>query len=144
MNPDAPSAAVVIAPATAEEASSLFSSLLSGGFHPTIDDGTDSGDGPKLANYPILVPQPELKEAQAYLRGLRVHASSPASPAQTSRIMTPRAPTPPARAEPAPTPLKQFGKAVGALGMLVAVTLGIVVVVLVLQFVSRLIAHPPT
>ena len=143
MNPDAPSAAVVIAPATAEEASSLFAALLSGGFHPTIDYGPEA-DGPKLANYPILVPQPELKEAQAYLRGLRVHASSPASPAQTSRIMTPRAPTPPARAEPAPTPLKQFGKAVGALGMLVAVTLGIVVVVLVLQFVSRLIAHPPT
>jgi hypothetical protein len=131
MNAGAPSLAVVIAPDTAEEASRLFAALLSGGFHPTIDYGTDA-DGPRLANFPILVPQPQLREAQAYLRGLRVHAAAPVAGART--------PQPPVPEEPPLDQLKQLGQAVGVLAFLLLLTGAIVAVVLVLQMIGRMIA----
>jgi hypothetical protein len=131
------SPAVVVAPDTEEEAKALCASLRSGGFHPTLDEATDPG-GPRLANHPILVPQPELKEAQAYLRGLRSQAASAPPPGGRSAAAQHAYDLPP------PEPLlRTVTKTFAVVGVLVLLTLGIIAVVLVLQLLGRLITGRP-
>jgi hypothetical protein len=127
--------AVVLAPETAEEASRLFSALLAGGFHPTIDYGS----GGKLANFPILAPQSELAEAKAFLRGLG--ARPPAPVAQPQPMFDPNASDRPVGPIPAWKFNETVGKAVGVLGALIVLVGGIVALVEMLQYLSSLRGH---
>ena len=130
--------AVVLAPETADEASRLFSALLAGGFHPTIDYGAAE----KLANYPILVPQPELVEAKAYLRGVGARSPAPVQPQPHPQGMfdpnlsdRPVGPLPPWKFN------ETAGKALGVLVALIVLVGGIVALVEMLQFLSSLRSH---
>jgi hypothetical protein len=122
--------AVVLAPETAEEASRLFSALLAGGFHPIID--YDAAE--KLANYPILVPQPELAEAKAYLRGVGARPSAP----QHQPMFDPNASDRPVRPIPPWRFNETVGKAIGVLIALIVLVGGIVALVQMLQYLSSL------
>ncbi len=132
--------AVVLAPETAEEASRLFSALLAGGFHPTIDYGAAE----KLANYPILVPQPELVEAKAYLRGVGARPPAPvqAQPhAQSLGMFDPNLSDRPVGPLPPWKFSETAGKALGVLIALIVLVGGIVALVEMLQFLSSLRGH---
>lgn len=126
--------AVVLAPDTAEEASRLFSALLAGGFHPTIDYGAAE----KLLNYPILVPQPELAEAKAYLRGV---GARPPAPPQRQPMFDPNASDRPVGPLPPWRFNETVGKAIGVLIALIVLVGGIVALVQMLQFLSSLRGH---
>jgi hypothetical protein len=126
--------AVVLAPAAAEEASRLFSALLAGGFHPIID--YDAAE--KLANYPILVPQPELVEAKAYLRGV---GARPPAPPQHQPMFDPNASDRPVGPLPPWKFNETVGKAIGVLIALIVLAGGIVALVEMLQFLSSLRGH---
>ncbi len=135
--------AVVIAPATAEEAGRLFSTLLSGGFHPTMDYAGDDHGAP-LANFPILVPQAELAEAKGYLRGIK---ANPPAQQQSLKAMfgldpslsdRPVGPLPP---ENIKTMSANMLKAVGVVAVLVVAVVVITGLVWGLQFLTTLGGH---
>jgi hypothetical protein len=60
--------AVVIAPATMDEAARWANALIAAGFHPSVDTGSPHV---RQTSYPILVPPSEGVEARAFLKGLR-------------------------------------------------------------------------
>lgn len=122
--------AVVIAPETAEEASRHFSALLAGGYHPIIDYGSG---GQPLANFPVLVPQQELGEARAFLKG--VGAGQPPKPAGvfgSGASDRPVGPIPPWKFK------DTVGKALGVLGAMLVLAGAVVALVYVLQFLTSL------
>ena len=138
------SLAVVIAPATSEEAGTLFSALLSGGFHPTMDYAGDD-HGARLANFPILVPQAELAEAKGYLRGFKANP-----PAQKSSLKAmfgldpslsdrPVGPFPP---ENMKNMARNMLKAIGVVVVLIVAVVVITALVWSLQFVMSLTTAP--
>ena len=126
--------AVVIAPETAEEASRHFAALLAGGYHPVMDYGP--ADKP-LANFPVLVPQGELGEAKAYLRGVR---ANPPARAHTP-MFDPNVSDRPTGIIPPWKFSETIGKALGVLAALLALAAGSVGVVYILQFLSSLKGH---
>ena len=138
------SLAVVIAPGTSEEAGRLFSALLSGGFHPTMDYAGDDHGAP-LANFPILVPQAELAEAKGYLRGYK---ANPPAQKQSLKAMfgldpslsdRPVGPLPP---ENMKTMTANMLKAVGVVAVLLVAVIVITGLVWGLQFVMSSTGAP--
>jgi hypothetical protein len=127
--------AVVVAPESSDEAARCFSALLSAGFHPSIDYG-EPGAASALANFPILAPLAELKEAQAFLRGLRAGGKPPRTSIFYSGSDRPVGPLPPEDAK------GNLMRALGVLLALVGLGAAITLVLLALQFLGSL-GHAP-
>jgi hypothetical protein len=108
--------------------------LLGAGFHPSLDYALNGNGGGALANYPILVPLAELKEAQAFVRGMRAGVV-PVGQAPKPLSDRPVGPLPPEDMK------GNLAKALGVIAALVALGAVITVAALVLQWVMSLASH---